>query len=149
MLAVGFALPLTFRALRRARLQLAQQAPELNRARWHTWWVRNAAEMTRADPSRPYLVRLAYAAMLAPSLTQFEDDLDRIVRNPEAPVGLRNAAASFAQELQAQRLPWEVWAETTGKPPHVAQAVEFAYREALFCIPMGLADMPALDVPEE
>ena len=121
--------------LRRQLRELRQRHKTLQNAalryQWHEWWTRNAAEMTRADPARRYLIALAHAAQLAPDLEIFERDCDHIAFDLELPTGLRNAAKSFVEELRAPRLPWEVWAETTGKPAHVAAAIELAYREAL------------------
>jgi len=115
---------------RRHRRALRAKLDGLREAAFLQWWARNAAEMTRADPSRPYLVGLAYAAELAPNFGVLLRDFEDLAREAALPDGLRNAAASFAQELRAPRVPWDVW-EETGRPMHVRGALDLAYREAL------------------
>lgn len=133
-LATSIATTLLFGVLwyveRRRRRALRVKLDGLREAAFLQWWTRNAAEMTRADPSRPFLVGLAYAAELAPSFGVLLQDLEDLAREQALPVGLRNAAASFAQELRAPRVPWEVW-EESGRPIHVRGALDVAYREAL------------------
>jgi len=116
----------------RANTRMLERAyAELLRAQWLDWWTRNAAEMTSLDASKPYFQRLAYAAQLAPSLSAFLSDCDALADRDDAPQGLRTAARGFAAELRAPRVPWEVWVEETGKPPHAATAIGLAYREAI------------------
>ncbi len=131
------------RELQRLRQEHLAQA---ERFLWIEWWTRNAAETTRADPSRPYLVRLAYAAALAPSMAILEDDLRRIERDERNPPGLRNAARSYVQELHAAVRPWVQW-EADGHPRFHPGAQAFAYAEALSCIREGLILPPASEPP--
>jgi hypothetical protein len=117
--------------LRRVNDTCGRLRAELVRAQWLDWWVRNAAEMTPLDPARPYFVRLAYAAQLAPDLQAFRRDCDMLTMSPEAPESLREAARAYVAELSSPRVPWEVWVEETGKPPHASFAIESAYREVI------------------
>jgi hypothetical protein len=133
-LASSIAIALLFGGLwyreRRQRIALRTRVNGLREAAFLQWWTRNAAEMTRADPSRPFLVGLAYAAELAPDFATLLRDLEDIVEEKTLPEGLRNAAKSFAQELRAPRVPWDVW-EESGRPIHMRGALDFAYRESL------------------
>jgi len=133
-LSISIGLSLLFGGLwyvaHRQRSALRAKLEQLREAAWCQWWTRNAAEMTRADPSRLYLVGLAYAAQLAPSMRVFLEDLEDLTREPNIAEGLKNAAKSFAQELRAERRPWDVW-EETGAPMHARGALDQAYREAL------------------
>lgn len=129
-LLIGVTLRLGF-LLRRTHDIVRRQRALLRRAEWLDWWVRNAAEMTPLDATRPYFQALAYAAQLAPTLEQFAADCEQLADYTGAPAGLRSAARAYADELKAPRLPWEVWIEDTGKPPHAPTAIARAYREAI------------------
>lgn len=152
-LSISIGTTLLFGALwyveRRQRRALRGKLDGLREAAFLQWWTRNAAEMTRADPSRPFLVGLAYAAELAPDFGVLLQDLDDLAREPGLPDGLRNAAASFAQELRAPRVPWDVWAETTGRPTHVRGALDVAYREALQHLILRIPISARLDAQTE
>jgi hypothetical protein len=139
--------------LRKHRAALRHLHARLLRFHWVEWWTRNAAEMTRADPSRPYLVHLAYAAALAPSLGEFVHDCAELAQNDQLPDGLRNAARSFAEEMTAAEtaeLPWIKWTRENGFTFHPGAQV-FSYREALVaavkCIPSEGGALPNLQVP--
>lgn len=151
-LATSIVLNLLFGALwyaeLRRRAALRRKLDGLREAAFLQWWTRNAAEMTRADPSRPYLVALAYAAELAPDFATLLQDLDDLAREAALPEGLKNAAKSFAQELRAPRVPWEVW-EETGRPMHVRGALDLAYREALQHLVLRIPIVSRLGVPGE
>lgn len=131
--------------------KLRQARARMRRYEWNEWFVRNAAECTRIDPSRPYLVALAYAASLAPDLRTLAEDCTDIAEREELPEGLRNAAKSIVQELHAPERPWVAWTRDKGTPFHPGAQV-FAYREALVtaltCIPGGIVLPPPLDLPE-
>lgn len=139
--------------LRKHRAALRHLQARLLRFHWVEWWTRNAAEMTRADPSRPYLVHLAYAAALAPSLGEFVHDCAELAQNDRLPDSLRNAARSFAEEMaaaEADELPWIKWTREQGYTWHPGAQL-FSYREALVaalnCIPWQGGALPNLQVP--
>lgn len=103
---------------------------ELVRARWLEWWTRNALETPTTDVARGHFLRWAIAAHAAPDLRTLHCDLRKIADDEARPEHERIHAAVMASELDADRLPWEVWRET-GRPDHEPAAMAAAYRAAL------------------
>lgn len=150
LIAVGFAvgaLIVVTRQLAQTRRRLKASQAALLQAAWFEWWTRNAAETPRDKPERPYLVRLAYAAQLAPSLERFRDDCEVLANDQTKPLTLRLAAKSFAEELRAKHKPWLCL--PAGAPWHSQARIEAAYHEAMSCIPLGLAEAPAVQLQHE
>lgn len=146
VLAVGALVAIT-RKLTATRAALDASQAALLQAAWFEWWTRNAAETPRDKTERPYLVRLAYAAQLAPSLDVFCKDCEALAADTSKPLALRLTAKSFAEELRAPKRPWLCM--PPGAPWHHKGALEIAYREAMACIPLGLAEVPTVQVQHE
>lgn len=134
---------------RGALRELKQVRVNMCRHQWFEWWLRNAAEMTRIDEARPDLLRFAYAAQLAPSFARFMSDLDAIAIDTTRPTRERGAAASFAEELRAERFPWDVLREDfPDRALHNRAALDYAYKQALVSWPEILAVSIPSDRPQ-
>ena len=122
------------RAQRRTHAQLVKahaRLRELEPVQWSHWWLRNASEMTPLDTRRPHFLRLAVAAVLAPSLAQFRRDLHSIAHDAAVDHDVRSSARGFLDDFtqaeQGGKPPWELYTEQTGRPMHAPAAIAQAY----------------------